>query len=57
MIVTGILVRSELETMYAPELELFCRLEVDLASIRELGSGRAGSVGSYRSLAAASVPM
>ena len=28
--------------MNAPELELFCRLEVDLAPIRELGSGRAG---------------
>ena len=28
--------------MNTPELELFCRLEVDLAPIRELGSGRAG---------------
>ena len=28
--------------MKAPEFELFCRLEVDLAPIRELGSGRAG---------------
>ena len=28
--------------MNAPELELFCRLEVDLAPIRELGLGRAG---------------
>jgi len=28
--------------MDAPELELFCRLEVDLAPIREMGIGRAG---------------
>ena len=28
--------------MKAPELELFCRLEVDLAPIREMGIGRAG---------------
>ena len=29
--------------MNAPELELFCRLEVDLAPIRELGSVRGGN--------------